>query len=47
MVNKQEHAVGRKAWIAPELKRLDAGSAEARQQDGTPDGSVTPGMARS
>jgi hypothetical protein len=37
----------RRDWVRPQLKRIDAGSAEARQRDGVPDGSEAPGMARS
>jgi hypothetical protein len=33
-------------WVAPELKRLDAGSAEAVSTDGVPDGGG-PGTSRS
>lgn len=48
MVQKIDNAgSSRGLWVAPELKRLDAGSAEAIQQDGVPDGGNTPGMARS
>lgn len=34
-------------WIRPELQRIEAGSAEARMAEGSPDGSETLGMARS
>lgn len=35
------------AWVRPELKRIEAGSAEAQQLDGVPDGGNMPGMGRS
>lgn len=34
-------------WVRPQLQRIEAGSAEARMAEGTPDGSETLGMARS
>jgi len=37
---------GRKAWISPEFRTISAGSAEARQRDGLPDGG-SPGTSRS
>jgi len=36
----------RKAWVSPELRTISAGSAEARQRDGIPDGGA-PGTSRS
>lgn len=36
----------RKAWVRPEVKRLDAGAAEATQINGVPDGGP-PGQSRS
>lgn len=35
---KVEAGAKRNVWARPEVKRLDAGSAEAIQRDGTPDG---------
>ena len=37
---------GRKGWIRPEIRRLNAGSAEAIQINGVPDGGP-PGQSRS
>lgn len=36
----------RKPWVPPVIQRMQAGSAEAIQRDGTPDGGP-PGTSRS